>query len=189
MLGKFEPVRDLPDFEIERYGPLFIVPDTCEHQELIFKTFCFGKFANNLLVLTPYEVFFINLLQGRENLSELWQICSRMCKPGFFATRYAVYHHYRCKLWVVRDGSTFGGDFVLYKDHPDQVHSNYIVVVLDKWDDRDKRTIVASRVACSVKKQTLFVRIVIPDGCDLNNYECVQSFTLEDIVMKRVKFK
>lgn len=188
MLGKYQPRKDLPDVEIANYGAIFIVPSTCEHQEVLFKTFCFGKFTKNMLVLTPYEVFFINLIQQKENLSELWQTCSKMCKPGMFASRYAVYHYYRCNLWVVRDGSTFGGDFVLYRDHPDQVHSDYIVIVLDSWENRDQTTIIASRVAWSVKKQTLFIRVVIPDGCDLDNHECIQSFVLEDVVMKRVKF-
>ena len=188
--GKFNPGQELPPFKTEKHGALFCVTEH-EPSDILFRTFCFGKFSAGLLVLSPYEVFFINCIDPRSgtNLSNLWLECSRLCAPGVFATRYAVYHFYRCNLWVVRDGSTFGGDFVLYSDHPDVVHSKFIVIVLDTWDNKDQDLIMASRVGWSVKKEVIFVRVFVPDNADLSSPECLQQLVIEDVAIKRVKFR
>lgn len=188
--GKFSPQKDLPEVKLEKYGAAFCVRDT-EVADVLFRAFGFGRMAKSVLVLSPYEVFFINCVEPRDgvDLGSLWVECSRLCAPGVFATRYAVYHFYRCNFWVVRDGATFGGDFVLYSDHPDVVHSKYIVVVLDDWENVDQEVIVASRAGWAVKKEVVFVRVVVPEGVDVSTPDCLPEMSIEDVSIRRVKFR
>lgn len=52
-----------------------------------------------------------------------------------FPLRYAAYHHFRHKGWVVRPGSTMGVDFLLYKDGPPFTHSSFMVLIRTNEDD------------------------------------------------------
>ena len=188
--GKFSPAKDLPEVKLEKYGAAFCVRESAV-ADVLFRAFCFGRMAKTALVLSPYEVFFINWVEPRDgvDLGSLWVECSRLCAPGVFATRYAVYHFYRCNFWVVRDGATFGGDFVLYSDHPDVVHSKYIVVVLDNWENVEQEVSVASRAGWAVKKEVVFVRVVVPEGVDVSTPDCLPQMSIEDVSIQRVKFR
>ena len=186
--GRFSPDQELPSFDIKRHASVFYLSNV-EIMAILFKRFCFGRICNDRLVLSPYEVFFINFLEGKGNLRQLWNECSRICGEQVWVTRYAVYHFYKCNFWVVKDGATFGGDFVLYKDHPDIVHSKYIVIVLDNWDKKENEIVIASRVGWSVKKVAVFVHVVIPDGTDLSDPNCIRYFAIEDLAINRLKFR
>jgi tRNA splicing endonuclease len=192
-LGAFTPQATLPSIEITEYGSLFIIPETCESRDSLFNKFVFGQKINNLLVLSPYEIFFLVMIQAeihpQLDVQELWTRFSTLFAPGVFARNYAVYHYYRCALWVVRDGTVFGAHFMLYPDHPDIVHSQYAVVILDDWENRDQESVLASRIGWSVKKETIFVRVVIPEDADLTTPACLQTLEVEDLVIQRVKFK
>lgn len=58
-----------------------------------------------------------------------------------FPVRYAVYHHFRHKGWVVRPGVTMGVDFLLYKDGPPFTHSSFMVLVRTDDEDNDEFSI------------------------------------------------
>ena len=49
-----------------------------------------------------------------------------------FAHQYAVYHHFRAKGYVVKEGTKFGGDFLLYKEGPPFYHALYCVRIMHK---------------------------------------------------------
>ncbi|CAB3380052.1 Hypothetical predicted protein [Cloeon dipterum] len=71
-------------------------------------------------------------LQLNEALIELqptfsWDLFCQV-EPNFPA-RYAVYHHLRSKGWVVKSGSKFGAEFVVYKDGPSHYHASSVVVI------------------------------------------------------------
>ncbi|KAJ1910702.1 tRNA splicing endonuclease subunit sen2 [Tieghemiomyces parasiticus] len=53
-----------------------------------------------------------------------------------FVARYAVYHYYRSRGWVVRSGLKFACDYVLYQHGPARQHSLYTVTVLPATDPR-----------------------------------------------------
>ena len=55
-----------------------------------------------------------------------------------FAIRYAVYHYYRSKGWIVRCGVKFGTDYVLYQKGPVFRHAEYSVLILPQWIESQK---------------------------------------------------
>lgn len=88
------------------------------------------------LILLPEEVIFLSFAVGcisiqdaktGENLTfqQIWKIL--VCEHPEFPYFYAVYHYFRSKNWVPREGRKFGGDYVLYKIGPQFYHSTYIV--------------------------------------------------------------
>jgi tRNA splicing endonuclease len=192
-VGAFTPQAPLPPIEIVEQGSFFAVPETCANRDVLFDKFVFGQKVNNLLVLSPYETFFLAMIQAeihpQLDLQSLWDRFSALFAPGVFARNYAVYHYYRCGLWVVRDGAAFGAHFMLYPDHPELVHSQFAVVILDDWENRDRESVLASRIGWSVKKETMFVRVIVPPEADLTTPACIQTFEVEDLVIQRVKFK
>lgn len=117
-------------------------------------------------ILMPEEAFYL-FLQNRLTIevsgniindeSKLWDLfqCkySRQDSKKDWSMRYAVYHYYKSKHWIVRSGLQFGGDFVLYKQSPDTSHSNYLVSIVD-INENVTALDFAARARCShhVKK-------------------------------------
>lgn len=88
------------------------------------------------LVLAPEEAYFLSYAlgclivrqNGRElNLYELWRVL--VSRDEQFPVLYRVYHHFRAKGWVVRNGLKFGANFLLYQDGPPFFHSTYSVKI------------------------------------------------------------
>ena len=48
-----------------------------------------------------------------------------------FGLAYAAFAHYRAAGFVVRRGSQFGADFVLYRDAPSRAHAQFCVTLVD----------------------------------------------------------
>lgn len=65
--------------------------------------------------------------------TELWRLFQE-CRPTFLPL-YTTYHHFRCSGWVVKNGVQFGADWVLYRGHPGEIHSECVQTCLDR-DDR-----------------------------------------------------
>jgi len=82
--------------------------------EAWFLSYCLG-----CLVITCAETY------EEMSLINLWNKF-RILEPDF-PVRYRVYHHFRCRGWVVRSGATMGSDWVLYKMAPTHFHSTYTV--------------------------------------------------------------
>ncbi|KAJ3011099.1 tRNA splicing endonuclease subunit sen2 [Thoreauomyces humboldtii] len=116
-----------------------------------------------------------------------------------FAVRYAAYHHYRSRGWVVKSGIKFGTDLVLYRRGPIFRHSDYAVVVVPSfYDDREDRegwsragwvwAMAVSRVCAQVGKRVLFCHVVVPSDithADLDDPNCLQRFSVWDVCMGR----
>ena len=82
-----------------------------------------------------------------------------------FVTRYAAYHHFRSKGWVVRPGTKFGADFLLYKEGPAYYHASYSVVVQTddhrlSWPDLSG----LNRVTETAAKEVLLAHVVRKGG-------------------------
>lgn len=59
------------------------------------------------------------------SIDDMW---TKFCKVlANFPIKYAVYHHFRSKGWVVKNGCKFGADYLLYKDGPPFYHASYSV--------------------------------------------------------------
>jgi tRNA-intron lyase len=190
---QFTPQAALPNVAIVRHGDLFGISESDEHRDDLFDHFGIGYKSGPLLVLSPFEALFLLMLNPAVNIDlnvqELWNHCSMLFPPTVFARYYAVYHYYRCNLWVVRDGSVFGAHFVLYADHPDLVHSKFLVIVMDDWNNRDCEMLRASRIGWSVRKSALLVNVKVPSDADFGASACLSTFSIEDVTVKRVKFR
>ncbi|TPX61280.1 hypothetical protein PhCBS80983_g01202 [Powellomyces hirtus] len=114
-----------------------------------------------------------------------------------FAVRYAAYHYYRSRGWVVKSGIKFGTDFVLYKRGPIFRHSDYAVVVVPSFSSPDYATdpahnwvwaLSVNRVCAQVNKRVLFCHVVVPSdmsSADLAHPDCIRRFTVWDVSMGR----
>jgi tRNA splicing endonuclease len=188
-LRKFTPDASLPHARVVRHGDFYGIPaPACD---AYFDHFAIGHFANSLLILSPFEIFFLATvgadLAPPPDRQALWAECAALFPPSVFARHYAVYHYYRCRLWVVRDGAVFGAHFALYADHPDVVHSRFTVAVLDDWAGRDGEALCASRVAWAVRKSALLVRVRAPEGADFGTPACLAALAIEDVAVERVR--
>ncbi|KAK1304641.1 tRNA-splicing endonuclease subunit Sen2-1 [Acorus calamus] len=129
------------------------------------------------------------------NDEELWARMKSVTKR--FPVLYKAYSHLRSKRWVVRSGSQYGADFVVYRHHPALVHSEYAAIVrspgcdgtrggdarLESWPDLQ----CALRVCGSVAK-TLLVLNVECNGCVAEEERfpaCLEEYTVEERVIKR----
>mmetsp|Transcript_19695 Transcript_19695/g.27722 ORF Transcript_19695/g.27722 Transcript_19695/m.27722 type:complete len:292 (+) Transcript_19695:76-951(+) len=77
----------------------------------------------------------------RLNPSDAWKLFCKL-EPSF-PERYAVYHHFRSRGWIVKSGLKFGADYLLYTDSPEVVHAAYSVIIhTHRWDfDQDQKMI------------------------------------------------
>ncbi|CAG0881247.1 unnamed protein product [Cyprideis torosa] len=130
-------------------------------------------------ILSAEEAFFLAFVCGylevrhRDSsralhLEELWRYFTM--RDSNFVFKYAAYHRYRCKGWIVRDGLRFGGDFLLYKDGPSLYHASYLVIV-NPPDDAGRFLDFQGRMrlAKNVGKQLLLCHVYTEFGgmgCD-----------------------
>lgn len=61
---------------------------------------------------------------------ELWNFMTS--EVDMFPKFFQAYSHLRKSNWVVRSGSQYGVDYVVYRHHPALVHSEYAVIVLSE---------------------------------------------------------
>lgn len=89
-------------------------------------------------------------LTQRLNLQELYELCLAAAAPrrlcavapaqivradNPFLLSYVVYHHFRSLGWVVKNGTKFCVDFLLYKRGPVFSHAEFAVVVIPEYED------------------------------------------------------
>ena len=191
--GCFLPNLDLPILNIKLENKIIYVNSELEIKKKLFYNFGFGKFFENDLILSPYEFFFlfdigkcININKSKE---ELWNFCLNYSDPKIFIKSYKVYLHFRSLLWIVRDGSIYGSNFVLYSDHPDLVHSDYTITIFSDFSDFSLKSILLTRICWSIKKQAILIVINIPNDLNLTDPNCIDSLIIESICINRCKLK
>jgi len=130
-------------------------------------------------------------------LLTMWQLFIKL-EPDF-PIRYRAYHHFRAKGWVVRSGYCMGADWALYKLGPPHYHASYTVRVeaVDKKNGQIVQTaglkqltwgdmLAQSRVAVTVKKELLVVRIEIySDRKDWDTPHCLGAMNVSAFRIKR----
>ncbi|CAN7999064.1 unnamed protein product [Ixodes hexagonus] len=128
------------------------------------------------------------------DLLKLWQRLCALC-PSFPA-RYATYHHFRSKGWVVRTGAKYAADYLLYKDGPPYYHATFSVLVRQAWcetleeiEDRRLRSWASLaglvRLNTSSAKAVLLSYVIIPKDADLSTPECLRSFKIQELLLRR----
>ncbi|CAD5208825.1 unnamed protein product [Bursaphelenchus xylophilus] len=93
----------------------------------------------------------------KKSLKDLWD---KWMTPDFLR-KYFVYKHFRLQGWTVKAGLVFGGDFSLYKLHPEHCHSSAIVRINMKPECLEITSM--KRELKNVKKALLLATIELPD--------------------------
>ncbi|XP_058086230.1 tRNA-splicing endonuclease subunit Sen2-1-like [Magnolia sinica] len=124
-----------------------------------------------------------------KNIEEIWEYMKS--KRKIFPDLYKAYSHLRRKNWVVRSGSQYGVDFVVYRHHPALVHSEYAVLVLSEGDDgANDRLRVWSDLHCSLRlcgsvAKTLLVLTIKKNGERLASSSYLEQYSIEERTIAR----
>lgn len=118
-----------------------------------------------------------------------------------FVARYAVYHHYRAKGWVVRSGLKFGADYVLYPVGPPFYHAQFTVMIQCIWSDTNARDDSLSsremswtnfsateRLNTHVKKSPIISYVLRPRSLTsegLHRISCLKSLNIKEVILSR----
>jgi tRNA-splicing endonuclease subunit Sen2 len=114
-----------------------------------------------------------------------------------FIVNYVAYHYFRSRGWVVRSGLKFGVDYVLYRQGPHQIHSEFAVLVIpDHGDALPPSDFVPpvtswlsllsnARVGSQVKKEIILCYVVIPTKVDLSTPEGISDYRVNDTILRR----
>lgn len=132
-------------------------------------------------------------------IDEMWTAFTRADKA--FPIRYAVYHHYRTKGWVVKSGLKFGTDWVLYPVGPPFYHAQYTVLIQCVWSDTLRRDDSASwrefswtniaateRLNSHVAKAPLICLVLRPRGLtdsQLGKLQCLHQLSIQELLLSR----
>merc|ERR1711894_294019 len=167
--------------------------------------------ATGYLRLELYEAFFLSYGLGcllvndcdREyeqmSIDDMW---NKFCNvDSDFPHQYAVYHHFRSKGWVVKNGCKFGADYLLYKDGPPFYHASYSVWIRQLMSNDENSANIKelpkldwtslsglNRVTESASKELLLVDIHEPnDVKDKMNTitDYINCIRLEEVLVRR----
>ncbi len=137
------------------------------------------------VVLSPCESYFLSYALGclvvtaesgeELSLDDLWSTFCRNDRTNRFPYVYRAYHHFRAKGWVVKDGTQFGSDFLLYKHGPPFYHASYCVLAEtpSRVNPSSWRDLVGlNRVAESTGKELLIARVTRPATKKTDDADC-----------------
>ncbi|KAI9089477.1 hypothetical protein DFS34DRAFT_639356 [Phlyctochytrium arcticum] len=174
-----------PTMDIEQYQ---LMPE-----EAFFLAHAIGILGvrpqNNHPYLSPFELWSrLCLTNTQSHPSDA--ACGPEAVP--FAIRYAAYHYYRSKRWVVKSGIKFGTDFVLYRKGPIFRHADYAVVVIPMYAVKPVDTsrdwlwaLAINRVCAQASKKMMLCYVSIPADVDLTSPDCIRQLSVWDVVMTR----
>ncbi|KAL0483807.1 tRNA-splicing endonuclease subunit [Acrasis kona] len=148
------------------------------------------------LLLTLHEAFYLVYALGCLQVTHQGKVLTihecfeKFCEMEgyeFFLSRYASYHYFRCRGWIVKSGVKYGCDFMLYRLGPELDHSKYctrIVPIINGQKDEMpwKELQHQSRLSISVAKILVVtsVRIDTPNNQDVTTL--VKSSTVKQIL-------
>lgn len=92
------------------------------------------------------------------------------------AERFIVYRHFTDLGWIIRDGATYGVDYLLYSGPPGQVHSQYAVLIGNGQVLKWRHFAGIARTVYNAKKELLVVRT---DGQVIQSIHKVDRFLPE----------
>ncbi|WFC94588.1 tRNA-intron lyase [Malassezia brasiliensis] len=134
--------------------------------------------------LTLVEAFFLAGMLGCLDIydGEDREVWSRPDNP--FLLSYIIYHHFRSLGWVVKNGSKFCVDYLLYKRGPVFSHAEFAVLVVPEYADEadathspfvvhhnqgDKSWVwfsMVNRVNSQVQKTLILAHVLVPSRID-----------------------
>lgn len=161
------------------------------------------------LILTLEETMFLSYALGcltlhndqkhELSIDDMWK---EFIKEDIrFAARYAVYHHFRAKGWVVKPGLKFGSDWVLYPVGPSFYHAHFTVTVKCLWADtyavdeslnwREMSWTALSateRLTTHVNKTPILALVLRPRNITrirLNHISCLKEMKIKEVLLSR----
>ncbi|MCD6158063.1 MAG: tRNA-intron lyase [Euryarchaeota archaeon] len=161
---KVDPIGGLSKVPEEKASGVFIgdraIADSSS--EKLNETF-FGKKLFGMLMLSPLETEFLRekgylvlkRLKHEEDLIEKLYKYDKSVKA-----KYIVYKDLRSRGHVVKSGFKYGAHFRVYKDNPNEAHSNYLVTVTTP-EDKLRPHIVSSMVRLSQSVNKKFLLAVV----------------------------
>jgi len=149
------------------------------------------------LYLSPFEAFYLSfglgclVVREEENdelhltIDALWRKFNQS-NPNF-CEEYAVYHHFRSKGWVVKDGTKFGVEFLLYQEGPAFFHAQYSVKIVSENSPMTWKTLSGlNRVTESTSKELLLAEIS-QNNSDISSEEFTELKNVEEMRKKSSK--
>jgi len=105
-----------------------------------------------------------------------------------FVERYIAYHYFRAKGWVVKSGTKFAGDFLLYKQGPSDYHASYVVLIRsigDKTKFDMNRLLCLNRFVEATKKELMIVEITRPDDFSDSKFSEISRCAVNEFLIGR----
>ncbi|XP_042869139.1 tRNA-splicing endonuclease subunit SEN2-like isoform X2 [Penaeus japonicus] len=178
----------------------------CGSMKLMPEEAMFLSYALGCLVVTqsaqqqPYQYSsYGNNTYSEMTIDEMWTAFTKADKA--FPIKYAVYHHYRAKGWVVKSGLKFGADWVLYPVGPPFYHAQYTVMIQCVWSDtlhRDDSTswrefswtniAATERLNSHVAKAPLICLVLRPRSLTDNQLwkpQCLHQLSMQELLLSR----
>ncbi len=156
----------------------------------------------DVLVLDSYEAFFLAYALGClrvkkvatsddvMSIDDLWRHFNQ-CDANF-RQRYIAYHYFRSKNWIVRSGTKFGNDFLLYKEGPPFYHASYSVRVQSDRSDGINLTwselSALNRVTESAAKELLILEVSESSqkiNVDSSVTEYLDNVSVKEVLVRR----
>ncbi|CAK8675610.1 unnamed protein product [Clavelina lepadiformis] len=167
-------------------------------------------YQNPILYLSCEESFFLSfalgclfIKDGDENMDILRQ-WKAFCELNVrFPVTYAVYHHFRSKGWVPKDGIRYGADLILYKKGTPFYHASYVVVIqtvnsqtlqAHAFNGAEERKFTWAslsgllRLATTVSKEVMFCYVLVPKDLsqeELRSPQCIRRFQIHEKISSR----
>lgn len=178
---------------------VIVVPDSDSDREDYLKNIkpkcCASKIEiSDKLFLSLQEAFYVHFVEDclhifdEENsllsTEQCWDLFQKVDKN--FIEKYVVYHYYKSKDYIIKTGVKFGGDYLLYKGKPNEVHADYIVVIKYKKEVYNLSWISVLahiRTATTTLKELLVVEVV-EDGNKQNIFD-LSKYTVRQVLLKR----
>ncbi|MCD6502766.1 MAG: tRNA-intron lyase [Euryarchaeota archaeon] len=158
-------MSEIPEgtFEGKFIGDRMIVTQPCKELEETF----FGKRLFGMLILSPLETEFLreNSIITTDHQKIMDTILRRLhMYDKSIVAKYLVYKDLKLRGHVVKSGFKYGAHFRVYKDNPNETHSNYLVNVVTSKDNLRPYAISSMvRLAHSVNKKLLLAVTSLED--------------------------
>ncbi|KAL5290990.1 TSEN2 family protein [Megaselia abdita] len=218
-LDPFPDITGRNKFKAVFDGFVVEVHDESDMKE-IFSSGCYGRGSNSrstpaclrnekepvelpfpvkeTLVLSYEEAFF--LMYFLEVL-EITDAKDRILSPeelftkfnelnSYFTRRIVAYIYLKSKNWIIRDGTKFGSDFLIYKKSIRIFHASFIVHVIEESPKSQKDLQGHHRTAENSAKDLLYLTVHPPedDNGEKVTLDSLEKFKVTELIVRRFNF-
>lgn len=150
------------------------------------------------LILFPEEALFLlhqikclvlKDVDGNEvTVEQLWKFYTEV--KFDFVECYVAYLYLKSKNWVIKVGTKFGGNFLLYKQSPQFYHATFVVRVSTDSQRTCYEHQSLERISETTKKFMIYVEVYHPANVEPSNYfNNLDKFTVKEVSVRRNDIK